>query len=701
MRAEPLAGLRRAARWRSAERMIGAVVAAAFAVALVADGPILTAHPAEPAAPLVEDDLPRLTAALGGDAGAVAASGNRAYVSIGSRLVVLDITDASHAVQLGPGWLLGAMAEDIVLHQGAAYVRHQGGIQRIDLSAPDEPRCRMMPVAYQDSIALEGDTLYAVSVDAVPSRTTVTVLDLRDPLAPTVARTIPLETPCWHVAAGGGRLYLACPAENEIRAFALDEPAAPRPVDSIPIGARPTRIAVVDDRLWVVWTTSCTPSNCYGLRVFDLSDPAAPRPLGEVALSGPTSFAASGRRVAVTVADGVRLVEVSGVEPPRVLDEVYFSIYIPLRAIALAGDRLLVSTGPLGLELFAVSGTGLALRYDAMRTIQVTSVAVGRHVVYAAVAERVLVLDRSSPARLERRSEVVLPASVRALEAEDGWIYALTKSDVGSRVVVVDARQPDAPAVVAELALAGGSQLALVADHVLGVTGPSVDLELVDVRDPARPRPIGRFGEDDWTVARRGEGGFAYVADASFGVRVLNLADPSAPVVVAGLAVEEISHLDVDGDRLYVVGLPDASLASVPPASAPPPPPSQQRVLVLDVSDPLRPRRIGRVMPAAPSVAGLAGLAATQGRVCVHYTWYPRAFDERRASLAVLRNGGQVGSVPLSASDPTDMVAIDGMLYLANGGGGLMAIQLPGPAGSPIPTPAHGKGTYLPFAFAR
>src|SRR5262245_48234593 len=58
----------------------------------------------------------------GGATDAVAVEGNRAYLGVGPRLVVMDIADPAHPALLGQSPVLGGIVHDIVLADGHAYV---------------------------------------------------------------------------------------------------------------------------------------------------------------------------------------------------------------------------------------------------------------------------------------------------------------------------------------------------------------------------------------------------------------------------------------------------------------------------------------------------------------------------------------------------------------------------------------------------
>lgn len=75
------------------------------------------------------------------------------------------------------------------------------------------------------------------------------------------------------------------------------------------------------------------------------------------------------------------------------------------------------------------------------------------------------------------------------------------------------------------------SALAASGERLVAAQGPIV--EIVDLSDPAAPRPVGRhvFEEPAFDVAVAPDGGTAYVANSHDGLRRIDLSDPAAPAV--------------------------------------------------------------------------------------------------------------------------------------------------------------------------
>jgi hypothetical protein len=122
-------------------------------------------------------------------------------------------------------------------------------------------------------------------------------------------------------------------------------------------------------------------------------------------------------------------------------------------------------------------------------------------------------------------------------------------------LVVVDVADPAAPRRVGDGYGAGLAGPIFVEDGRAYLTG-----NILDVTDPARPRPAGPFDRpasrdreflEDIFVA----GGLAFVADETAGLRVLDVRDPPEPSWVGGVEFDSLlGHFEsivIDGDHAY------------------------------------------------------------------------------------------------------------------------------------------------------
>ncbi len=134
--------------------------------------------------------------------------------------------------------------------------------------------------------------------------------------------------------------------------------------------------------------------------------------------------------------------------------------------------------------------------------------------------------------------------------------------------------------------IAGG--LAYVGTYASG-------LEIVDIGNPARPKVIGSLAWADQTLDVAVSGGYAYLSCYHDGLRIVDVSDPTAPVLAGTYTLENTGDrgesVAVAGNFAYCV------VASVEYAY----------LVVLDVSNPAQPSKVGRLGMYWPVGLALAG----------------------------------------------------------------------------------------------
>ena len=118
----------------------------------------------------------------GGWSKAVAISGNRAYLSCGPRLIVLDVSQPAQPVFLGQSEPLGDVIEAVVVSGHHAYVAaYDAGIVTIDVLNPAAPvaTSRANINAHCQSVFVTGDRLYSAQMN-----NGMTVFSLANPAVP-------------------------------------------------------------------------------------------------------------------------------------------------------------------------------------------------------------------------------------------------------------------------------------------------------------------------------------------------------------------------------------------------------------------------------------------------------------------------------------------------------------------------------------
>ncbi|UCH33402.1 MAG: carboxypeptidase regulatory-like domain-containing protein [Armatimonadota bacterium] len=124
--------------------------------------------------------------------------------------------------------------------------------------------------------------------------------------------------------------------------------------------------------------------------------------------------------------------------------------------------------------------------------------------------------------------------------------------------------------------LVGGIPYDVVVQDGYAYVAAAGALTVLDVTDPFSSVQLGYCDTPNWAVALDVSGAYAYVADSSAGLRVIDVSDPTLPVEVAvgDTSPGAASDVEVVGDYAYVAA-------------------ACQGVVIIDITDPENPVRVG------------------------------------------------------------------------------------------------------------
>lgn len=320
---------------------------------------------------------------LGGRPRAVAAAGDRAYVVVGPRLVVVDVsgvaggeagsdaradvgvpggaagaadigTPANPAPPRAVGWtdpLAGAIA-DVAVGGGHAILAGPGAaLTVVDLTRGDRPAIAATlddALAMADGAATEPPAPRAVAMgDGVAY-----AVGIVDPGAasrgsgPDAGGTADAAVATAVQAAAGGSADRTG-AQGRLVVIDLSDPAAPRVVGRLALAGRPVDVAAADGLLFVAAGEG-------GTRIVDVRDPAAPREIGRVgtparavgvAVAGGHAFVAEDDALGA----GLQVADVRDPAAPREVASLTLArrrpdVAVSVRAVAVGGGDAWVAT---------------------------------------------------------------------------------------------------------------------------------------------------------------------------------------------------------------------------------------------------------------------------------------------------------------------------------------------------------------------
>jgi len=528
----------------------------------------------------------------------VDASGDIAILASGSLTVnVVDVSDPASPALLGSKKIPRNIV-DIALRNGAVYVSDSDGLTVLDISNPAEPRiCRTIEhKPGPRTVRTEGDFLYHVAGDEVA------IFDVSNPTDPVLAGVYSSSPDqIWSLEVSGSILYLVF-GSNRLVTVDVSDPANPKELGGCPVYSDGD-ISISDGMLVLI--------NTVGLEFVDVSDPASPEPIGSAfTLGAPYAVKASGNYAFVPDnMDGLTVVDISnpsGPHPVSAIESTDLGDILSPADVEVAGDYAYLATSPTGLSVIdirdpdnpqIVSQTAAGMELD--------EIAVSGDFAYGINYQGGLVAidlsDRTNP----RTVGGLGMYGARAIAVSGGHAFLTGTSGFGLQVV--DITDPDNMQVVGAIphgfrgkSIAIKGQHAFIGCNAVGTTGLWAILA-VDISDPANPALVGSAevfeGLDGpiTDVAVSGDRLCVLIMPWSGHsiLKVLDITEPSSPFVTGEMRTKDsCSDLDLCGRYAYIA---DRTAG----------------LTIVDLTDPYQPAIVGHscAPPHATRVAVQSNLA--------------------------------------------------------------------------------------------
>ncbi len=478
-----------------------------------------------------------------GEAHAVAIVGTTAYVAIGvGGLAIFDIARPDETVQVGQ-YVTADEARDVAVVGGLAYVASLGaGLTIIDVSDPHAPTLVAQVATYDRAlgVVVTGDHAFVADY-----RAGVAVVDVNDPAHPQLLSHATTAAPTTALAVSGDLLAAATGAGG-VRLYDITNASSPVPAGSIATYGLATDVTF---RNRMLLTTTTGPR----LYAHDVNDPALAVEKWAMVPGGPARGLDTSGDLAVVALDGaglevVRICEAA--DPVTSVLDYYGSLdFHSPRDVAMSGDVAYIVTEPLGL---------MTMRLPVHGSVQVLATAStpGNAVGVAVDGNLACVADSLSGLRT---FDVTNPAAPVALGGYDTPGQAVDVAICGNLALVadgsgdlqiIDVSDPSAPVLRGVRSLPGTANAVAVSGTMACVTDGG--LRLVDISIPGAPVLRG-----SWTNFNGGSaagvavsGAVAYVTAGAAGLFVIDIRNPTAPVLLSVMPVTA-SYLPYCSPSLY------------------------------------------------------------------------------------------------------------------------------------------------------
>lgn len=557
---------------------------------------------------------------VGGMSSGLEVVGDYAYVGVGMRVVVFDISQPSSPKLVGRSPILPSTVRAIQIQAGMAYVVcGDHGFQVIDVSTPTAPRLvgSLDIDGFSRDVSVEGSMAFVVQIrSGTRSTASLLVLDVTVPARPRLIGSLFLPGGATKVEASGGMVYVADGWWNGglqgLTVVNVTDPRAPRLAGSLRMD--PFEDLEVVDHLAVSVAD-------LELSVLDLSAPESPRIMSRLALpSGATSVDVQGKRAYVAGGIlGLLVVDIAAPSAPSIIGSAEFG------CADFRGPRGYVEVSE---TLAFVVGDGRGLNVFDM------AVPSAPHSIAAA--------DLSGPAY--------------ALQIVDKLAYVSRGYDLQ----VIDVSAPEEPLQVGRVPVRGASSVRVISGLAYVCDMSRGRLIVVDVSSPSSPTVVGSIDGLLEPYAVDVAGGLAYVADGPVGLKVVDVSTPSAPRIIGGIDLvdEMLTDVEVSGGQVYMA--------------------TRKGLTVVDISEPRSPRIVSKV-ELAPN--GHAYSLRVVGNVAyVGMLWVQEATRPARGGLfvvdvAVPSSPRTVGRFDLNSTIPFHIDVADKLVYVGDRDSGLSVVD--------------------------
>jgi hypothetical protein len=196
---------------------------------------------------------------VGGSVLGVAQSGNYAYVSVGTRLTVLDVQDPSNPLFVGESEPLPGVAYHIEVTGSHVYAAAAGDMLVLDVSNPANPTLvgTFNPQGIVSRFVISGSLAYVAERTSSTGGGGLRIVDISNPVSPSQVGFLgPIGT-ATDVALWGNYAYLSgvFPNVDRIKVVDVSNPAGPTEVNSLNTGGTSKGLATNGSHLFVAFAS--------------------------------------------------------------------------------------------------------------------------------------------------------------------------------------------------------------------------------------------------------------------------------------------------------------------------------------------------------------------------------------------------------------------------------------------------------------
>lgn len=472
----------------------------------------------------------------------VAVAGNYAYLADESSGLSIVCVETPSEPYISGSISTPGVAHGVAIHENYAFVAdYEHGLQVVDISDPGNPVIvgnADTPVTAFD-VAILGS--YAYIADGFGG---LAVVDINDPQAPAYLSNLDTPHQSRAISIDGVHAYIA-DGSSGLQVVNITNPESPFIVGSNgEIG--PSYGVVVSGGIALVAT------GYNGLETVSIADPSTPIRLGGIDTPGVSVDVAVLGDYAYVADSSTGGLQVINIED-KGSHELHSGVDTSGKAIDvdIVGSFVYVADYNAGLKIIDIA--------DSVNPIQVGSedtpgyavdieVSQG-HAFIADWTSGLQVVDISQPSNPVLVGDLGTPMA-NGIAVSGDFAYV---ADYFSGLIVVDVSTPTDPIALGSIETPGASNGVVVSGDLLFVSNGYVGhLLIFDISTPDGPILVGSQGLSGEPNAVSVSGEYAYIANRTIGVQVVNVSEPSNPILVASVETPDASGIDVFGDYAYL-----------------------------------------------------------------------------------------------------------------------------------------------------
>jgi len=490
----------------------------------------------------------RMVGQIGGPTQAVAVQGNYAYVGVGLRLVVLDVSNPASMREVGATPPFPHFVEGVAISGTTAYVAAGGaGLRVVDISKLEQPveLGAFDTRGYSEGVAVAGTTVYLAD-----GPYGLRVFDASNPRSPKEVGAAYVMNYAFEVAVSSRYAYIAAAGAGLLVAD-VSNPARPVEVSTLNTPGYAYGVAAAGNLVYMA-------DGWEGVRAISVVDPQRPVQTGSYKTAGwAFGVAVSGRSLYVADAfKGLRVLDAS------TLSELgsYEVAGGHAGSVAVAGGFAYVADRNWGLHAVSVSTAARPTRVGFYGPLgYADGVAVqGNYAYVAAGSYGFRVVDVSDPMNPKQLGAYDTDSYAARVAAAGKYAYVVTRPQLGLNqgLHVLEISNPARPMHVKTHA---GSYQDMEVVRDIAYLATAWGLEILRLSDPAAPTRLGWIdlrseGETQGTTGVAVSGTTAYVAKGWDGVKLVDVSDPARLRVIGSFrSGSKAQDVVAFRDRAYVV----------------------------------------------------------------------------------------------------------------------------------------------------